>query len=249
MSRLKTRVLPNKISSFQHNRFPFCVSAQSHILDQKDIALKEPKELICVGFDPGIKNHAVSILHLTFIDGVKVLGKSDKPQNVLKVKIIKSGILSNPMYDINIDVIEQNRKYCNEVQRILDKYQPQVVCAERFQNRGFRAGGVQMEAVNLMLGALATLPQFDTRMLKLVSPMVWKAAIKRKYDLKEQYKLCDYPVHELDAALIGIYGAHILLNKKPFVDIELDMEDLHAQIKLATKSKVREKKRKGKKNG
>ena len=210
--------------------------------------MKHSKETIrVVSHDPGICNYAVSVMDITFIDNAKVItSKGTVRKNLLEIKIIKSGMLTSPMNDVNLDVVSQNRTYCAEIQRILNKYQPDIVCAERFQNRGFRAGGVQIEAVNLMLGALASLPQFDTRELKLVSPMVWKSALKKRHDLKGEYKKCRFPVHELDAALIGIYGAHILTKRKPFVDYELDMNDLHAQIILSTKSPV--KKLKEKKN-
>lgn len=191
------------------------------------------KTIRCIGIDPGIKNHAVSIMDITF-----------RPRG-MDVKVIKSGILKNPVFDLNTDVVAQCQLYCNEMTRIIEKYNPVMVCAERFQNRGFRAGGSQMEAVNVMLGALSCLPHFDNVQLKLVSPVVWKSAVKRHFELKEHYKLCRFPVHEFDAGLIGIYGAHVFTGRKAFTDTILDPHGLIDEIENATTSELK-RERKGK---
>jgi hypothetical protein len=196
-----------------------------------------------VGIDPGIVNMAVSIMDIKVPaeELHKFKRLKHEPQG-FNVKVIKTGLLKNPMFEINKDVVVQNRLFSQEIARIIEKYRPTMLCAERFQNRGFRAGGIQIEVVNLMLGAIASMPHFDQEVeLKLVSPIVWKAAIKRQFDLKAYYKLCRFPVHEFDSTLIGMYGALVHLKMKPFANMTLDPDGLLRQIEEVTMSRLKTK--------
>jgi len=201
------------------------------------------QKLRILGLDPGIKNFAASIQEIQFI-GMHEQGRKIRSHEI-DIQIIKTGLLKNPMYDVNTGVVEQNRRFVGEMRGILRKYKPDIVCAERFQNRGFRAGGGQMEAVNLMLGALASMEEFDNIQLKLVSPMVWKSAVKKQFDLKEAYKRCRFPVHEWDATLIGLYGAYIITEQTPFSCYELSVEEnvdnIMQQVEQVTMSQLKNK--------
>lgn len=199
---------------------------------------------IGIGLDPGVRNFAVSVMELEFMGSLAIgsagnvrTGIDTVPQGMY-VQVIKSGILKHPMNDIN-KIVPQTKNFLEEMSKIIDKYQPAFVCAERFQNRGFIAGGARIELVNIMLGALATLPQFAYTQLKLVSPIVWKSAAKRQFDLKAYYKKCRMPVHEFDASMIGLYGAHFHTKRKAYVNTVLDPDDLIRQLELSSMSKLK----------
>ena len=96
--------------------------------------------------------------------------------------------------------------------------------AERFQTRG--NGGPLIEMVSCMLGLLAgTYPKLP---IKFTIASAWKNKVQRRFnvDLKEVYKEIAVAPHQLDAALIAIYG----LEAGTGIEIDYSLDEVIAQV-------------------
>lgn len=159
---------------------------------------------ICLGLDPGSKNHGISIVGL-------VRGK---------IKIYANSVLMTPLNDL-VDYDTISESYLSELDTWVG-YGAKSICAERFQVRSF--GGPLVEYVGVMLGLLKSygLP------VKLTIASTWKNKVNKRFgiDLKEIYPTTRAQPHQLDAALIGIYGLEVSLGK----DLKYTIEDVINQV-------------------
>jgi hypothetical protein len=163
------------------------------------------KGLKVLSFDPGSSNFGVF---------AGVLGGVTK---IEKIKIRYSGMLKNPLVSIDKGLELQAQTFIEEISNLIDKYEPDIIIAERFQARGLK--GKTVELVNMMLGMIAglTLEKQEelgkSICLKFITAATWKNALNRETSLDEIYSLVkSKEKHKIDAALIGIYS----FPSKPF---------------------------------
>lgn len=142
-----------------------------------------------------------------------------------RIRVVHARIVKSPINDMK-DLDSVAKRFIAELRQIESDYGPfDAVCAERFQSRGGK--GVTIEVVNVMLGILYMLwPNIG-----LYTAATWKNAFNRAnpaYALNDVYsdfvdmvagikKSNRHTVHELDAALQGIYHACKLTNT-PFYE-------------------------------
>lgn len=119
-------------------------------------------------------------------------------------KVVKSGMLKNPMNSITEESIAAFR---TEFLYIIDTYKPQVLIAERFLIRRFLTK--LAEFVGIMIGIITEMCSLRKIKLKLITSATWKLSIKKLLDLKELYKLAKkqhkLQPHSVDSMLIGRY--------------------------------------------
>lgn len=101
---------------------------------------------------------------------------------------------------------KQMRKLKRTLAKLLDKYKPNEVIAERYMNRGIK--GVQVEILGILLGCLSTLCLQRKIPMRLVTASSWKNQINRKHPdfLDRMYRY--FPIskrHRVDAILIGMW--------------------------------------------
>lgn len=150
-----------------------------------------------------------------------------------KVRIVATGMIKNTVQDLTKDVCKQHDLFRGEIRGLFKKHgKPDACCFERFQSRG--NGGTLIECVNIMLGVLIS----DTVKLnpRIITAATWKNRINSHlkscdYSLESIYK--DYnltskksikQIHELDAALIGLYRMYDVFGYSHF----FGFEDQHA---------------------
>jgi hypothetical protein len=145
---------------------------------------KDKPEKLILACDPGTANFGIALVGL-------VKGKP---------RVYANAVMMRPMNDLK-KVNKQGSQFKLELAQWLSA-RPGGIIAERFQTRGI--GGTTIETVSCMLGILSCfgLP------MKAVVASQWKNEFKRRFgqDLKELYPTVSVAPHQLDAALIGIYG-------------------------------------------
>lgn len=156
-----------------------------------------------VGVDPGLKNFAWCKFHF----------------DAGRVEQCSSGQLT-PV-SVADDLPKQVREFDETIGALIGGCD--LVAAERFMSRGVRAGTTG-EVSNMALGILMLSAVSKSIAIELITPASWKNAYNKSSKayggkLDTLYKLCKTTPHELDAALIGLYGASKRLNpnnKHPF---------------------------------
>lgn len=145
--------------------------------------------------DPGTRNFGIACI------GVK--GS--------RVDVITSALLTNPITVLTSGHAAQRSAYVAELRRWFSLYKPDACIAERFQTRG--NGGPTIELVSTMNALLAVIKRMP---FKYVVASQWKNAFNRRFDdqLKGMYDDCLTTPHQLDAALIGVYGLEMALNRQ-----------------------------------
>lgn len=160
---------------------------------------------IIIGLDPGTKNYAYSI--------IKVTPWITSKGSTLKITPLKTGLLSNTVTSLQ-DIQKALSAHLMEVGMLFSD--PTYICdgivVEQYQSRGSR--NKLLELVNLMLGGMIT--RYDYIPLSIFSASTWKRAIKKVFDLDGEYKRITCTPHEMDATLIGIYGAFKIHKLKPY---------------------------------
>jgi len=144
----------------------------------------KPSKLI-LGCDPGSKNFGIALVGLV----------NGKPH-----------CYANAVLNFPIDTLLEFNRASDEYLAEMDQWvakDPDAIVAERFQTRG--NGGPLIEQVSVMIGLLQ---QYGLPM-KLTIASAWKNAVRRQFglDLREDvYGRISVEPHQLDAALIGVYG-------------------------------------------
>lgn len=76
--------------------------------------------------------------------------------------------------------------FAARVQRLVQEVNPDLIVAERFQDRGGRSKGATPEFVNIQLGIIAIVAR-PVR-TKLITPALWKNWMRRTYDTGKKTK-------------------------------------------------------------
>ncbi len=175
--------------------------------------------MIVFSADPGSVNFAYTIQNIV------------EAQGQIRVKFLGSGMLKAPVKDLTQDqAMIQLRHFAKQLRRIRKKYNPDVVCMERFQSRG--NGGATIEHINMMLGLVPIV--FKDAHVEFPTAAMWKNRTKPFFDLKAAYKgygltskakaYTGITEHQLDSALIGTWIGHKVL--------DVDMFSLFNRISL-----------------
>lgn len=172
-----------------------------------------------LGHDPGSRNYGLALVGLQ--------GDS--------VKVFANTVLMTPVDNlVNFNAAREN--YLSEIASWVKLQKPNGMIAERFQTRG--NGGPLIEMVSCMLGLLGgTYPKMP---LKLTIASAWKNKVQKRFDvdLKEIYPTTGVQPHQLDAALIGIYGLEQGLGR----DLDYDLRDMIAQVEATSLLPLKKKK-------
>lgn len=154
--------------------------------------------MIIISADPGTKNFAIAITKHSLVEGK------------LKSSVIATGMIDTTITNLNHSVVGDVMRFERAMVKLRNKYKPDLVYFERFQSRGLK--GTVIECINIMLGIMIRV--FSKQDPKLLMAATWKNRIGKRVDLKSSYK--DFGLsrkhspktpHELDATLIGFYGA------------------------------------------
>jgi Holliday junction resolvasome RuvABC endonuclease subunit len=151
------------------------------------------KEITVLGVDPGTNNCAASVLHICF-----------KP---FKFNYLHVGMIQNPVKEIKgRDLKQRCDKFNRELSALKRKHRPTHLIAERFMTRG-RGGSTTIEAVSMQLGIMSRMAMAE---ICFIPASQWKNAVNRITCLDDLYdgtKQLGFTPHELDSALIAMYGA------------------------------------------
>lgn len=151
-----------------------------------------PDMKLVLGCDPGTRNFGIALVGVS----------KGKPL------VLANSMLMSPM-DNMMTYNESREKFLVEFDRWVE-VGAKAIIAERFQTRGLL--GPLVETVSAMIGALGEyrLP------VKAIIASQWKTAFKRRFgtDLKELYDQVNVQPHQLDAALIGIYGLEMATSQQ-----------------------------------
>lgn len=161
---------------------------------------------LVLGADPGSKNFGISLVGL----------------HKGKVTVYANSVMMCPV-DSLVEFSRTSTAFLRELKGWM-AYQPDGVVAERFQTRG--NGGPLIELVSSMLGLIRG--RYPTLPVKLTIASAWKNRVQRRFgvDLREIYPEIAVQPHQLDAALIGVYG----LEEGLQTTIDYDLEDIIAQV-------------------
>ena len=176
------------------------------------------REFVLLASDPGSKNYGYSVLSVKAT--AVPLNKKVNQMKKLIVTLLEVGVIKSKLTSLK-DVSLAGRElmaYRKELRSIAKRHQTTFQIAERYMSR--RMGGVTIEIVNQLIGALRVEAQIIGNPLKLIPSSQWKNELKRRgVDLDIKYKdakKVKRTPHELDATLIGVYGAFALMRCKPY---------------------------------
>jgi hypothetical protein len=172
--------------------------------------LKISSGKLILGADPGSKNFGIALVGL--VGG--------------RVKIYANSVLMYPIDDLKI-FNQKSLAFLEEMDKWME-FSPSGIVAERFQTRG--NGGPLIEQVSSMLGLLKG-AYFDTP-IKLTIASAWKNRVQRRFDvdLKEIYPQIWVQPHQLDAALIGVFG----LEEGTGTTINYTVDDIVKQVEATS---------------
>lgn len=157
-----------------------------------------------LSIDPGKVNIAYAV-----IDARHHRGK-------VQIKLHQCGMLKKGITELKTtDVRKPVAAFHREIRSILETYGNfDLFIAERFQSRGLL--GATSEYVNIGLGIVLVLTARKRMTSRLITAATWKNRANKFFDLKQAYKDVRTTPHELDATLIGIFGACSVFNQIPF---------------------------------
>ncbi|QJT70895.1 hypothetical protein GR7B_00097 [Vibrio phage vB_VcorM_GR7B] len=134
------------------------------------------------------------------------------------------------------DFSKQCFKFSQEFEGMLKRFERlygrvNLITLERYMGRGTMVG-TTIEVCGIMIGIMTNVVQFlgYSADIQLVTSAIWKNAFNRintkEYEssgkkktaqwLNLSYNLCRTSAHELDATLIGLYGAYKSFGIKPY---------------------------------
>ena len=142
-----------------------------------------------------------------------------------KVKVYANAVLMEPLNDL-VDFNGKCKTFIDELDTWM-AFKPGGVVAERFQTRGL--SGPVIEQVSAMLGLIKGRYNIP---VKLTIASVWKNRVQRRFniDLKEVYEDSSVQPHQIDAALIGVFGLEIGLQKV----LDYTIHDVVSQVEATT---------------
>lgn len=164
--------------------------------------------------DPGSANFGWSVL-----SGKKV-------DEVVTFKVIANGMCPCPIKQVknSTDLQSQQIAFGAWFENIVDTYDIDAVCAERFMARGLL--GALGEYIGIMMGMMGLLLiQKGKKPLKIFPAATWKNAVRRnsgdKEFLSKAYKLTGVLPHQLDAVMIGIWVIYQGFKQTDFRGLDL----------------------------
>lgn len=184
--------------------------------DDLDGSVKGNPKKIILGCDPGSRNYGIALVGL----------EGNKP------KVYANAVMMQPVNTL-LTFNATLSAYEAEIERWIAQGVDGIV-AERFQTRG--NGGPLIEQVSVMIG---TLRQYK-KPIKAIVASQWKNEFKRRFDrdLKELYDDVAVQPHQLDAALIGIYG----LEQGLGVKLDWDYKQVFKQVEKTSLIGLRKRK-------
>lgn len=160
--------------------------------------------------DPGSRNF-----------GIALVGLENN-----QVKVYANSVMMQPVDDL-VAFTDTSTTFLKEIQQWM-AFSPDGVVAERFQTRG--NGGPLIEMVSSMLGLIRG--RYPKIPIKLTIASAWKNRVQRRFgvDLREVYTEIAVQPHQLDAALIGVFG----LEEGLGVTLDYDLDDVIAQVEATS---------------
>lgn len=160
--------------------------------------------------DPGSRNF-----------GIALVGLENN-----QVKVYANSVMMQPVDDL-VAFTDTSTTFLREFQQWM-AFSPDGVVAERFQTRG--NGGPLIEMVSAMLGLIRG--RYPKIPIKLTIASAWKNRVQRRFgvDLREVYTEIAVQPHQLDAALIGVFG----LEEGLGVTLDYDLADFIEQVEATS---------------
>lgn len=183
--------------------------------------------LLCL--DPGSVNFAYSIIEVEVY--------TSERGSTLKIDPLESGLIGNTISSMR-NARSELKSFLSDIEFLINKKDLSVqgIVLEQFQSRGVRTS--LLEKVNVMIGGILT--HFYYLDIDFFMASAWKRAVKQKFDLDNEYKLITCTPHELDATLIGVYGAFKLLKMKPYNAYTSGyLKNLSRKVESVSKTPVR----------
>lgn len=167
-------------------------------------------EKLVLAADPGSRNFGIALVGL----------ERDK------VKVYANSVLMRPVDNL-VAFTDTSTLFLKEIQQWM-AFGPDGVVAERFQTRG--NGGPLIEMVSSMLGLIRG--RYPKTPIKLTIASAWKSRVQRRFgvDLREVYTEIAVQPHQLDAALIGVFG----LEEGLATVLDYDLDDVIAQVEATS---------------
>jgi hypothetical protein len=167
-------------------------------------------EKLVLAADPGSRNFGIALVGL----------ERDK------VKVYANSVLMRPVDNL-VAFTDTSTLFLKEIQQWM-AFGPDGVVAERFQTRG--NGGPLIEMVSSMLGLIRG--RYPKTPIKLTIASAWKNRVQRRFgvDLREVYTEIAVQPHQLDAALIGVFG----LEEGLATVLDYDLDDVIAQVEATS---------------
>ena len=162
--------------------------------------------------DPGSRNF-----------GIALVGLENN-----QVKVYANSVMMQPVDDL-VAFTDTSTKFMAEIRQWM-AFSPDGVVAERFQTRGGASMGPLIEMVSAMLGLIRG--RYPKIPIKLTIASAWKNRVQRRFgvDLREVYTEIAVQPHQLDAALIGVFG----LEEGLGVTLDYDLADFIEQVEATS---------------
>jgi hypothetical protein len=186
------------------------------------------KKVQLLACDPGTANFGYAIVEAVIEDG----------KCPAQFKVLRYGKLNCTVRQLTGSMSDNIGMYIATIKFLMQEY-PELNGAilERFQTRGI--GGPTIELVSLMIGITSTFFYEKDLPVKAIIASQWKQSCSRSgiilEDLYARYKdLVKATPHEVDAALIGLYGLHLFARHKPY-DMSFSKKLLNSLLKSDTR--------------
>jgi hypothetical protein len=144
----------------------------------------------------------------------------------------------HPMDQMNQFEFQANI-FLDEIRKWVELYRPDGLIAERFMLRGAGTGMAMGELVPSMVALIKAEFKLNTWTIPAAQ---WKVPTQNRFrfDLKEAYKEVLVEPHQLDSALIGLYG----LEKGMGLYFDMGIEDVFKQVEGTSLLPLKERRRK-----
>jgi Holliday junction resolvasome RuvABC endonuclease subunit len=190
------------------------------------------KTIRTLSHDPGSTNYGWAVTEVTYT------GRS------VQFGVLATGMLKHRIVQLKDSdaLTATRRKYLREITRVVDKYRPTALIAERFMTRGMK--GTLIEYVAFMLGLLQFVTHTYGMNYKLVPASQWKNEVTRwGVDLNDLYTWSKITPHQTDAVFMGLYmGCQVLDVPRPKVSRTL-LNRVVKQSELTSKTVLVNRKR------
>jgi len=160
-----------------------------------------------LSLDPGTSNHGFAVLDVIY------------ENKEYSCEVLHSGLIKSTVSDLTDKVSDQVNAYLDELQALVDMYEIDSFCFERYMTRGIK--GTTIECVNIMLGS--AIAAFKGK-LQILPAAQWKNAFNKVHDLDKiyaHYSSDGIPPHVVDSALIGIYCSMQWCGQQPFCNFDI----------------------------